>query len=149
MNLRNLSPTISGCLRKVSRDASKLVYHLIAHYIGLSTIIRNFTTNLKKNLSPTISGCLQDCRIRRKQFLQILIAHYIGLSTIIIIKSFLIHIILSPTISGCLRNDSVLLLFPICGSYRPLYRAVYFKSIVKRELLTPYRPLYRAVYNNI
>ena len=58
-NLENLSPIISGCLQSIN-FVKEHKYHLIAHYIGLSTICPLERTEVMIDiLSPIISGCLQ------------------------------------------------------------------------------------------
>ena len=96
---------------------------LIAHYIGLSTRLCNWSRCTIKSLSPTISGCLHEKRSKKKVSIK-LIAHYIGLSTNI--KKIRRKVFsLSPTISGCLRTWFITRIPKVTKTYRPLYRAVY------------------------
>ena len=97
---RDLSPTISGCLRDVSLWLSRRII-LIAHYIGLSTKSTK-SRLMNKYLSPTISGCLP----YRRDFT--LIEHISYRPLYRAVYGFM-------TIPEGVEEES----------YRPLYRAVY------------------------
>ena len=125
-----------------------MILILIAHYIGLSTITHIDHPVNFSYLSPTISGCLLKIFDATSiNTTEDLIAHYIGLSTVNLLQrrkedgnNLIAHYI------GLSTNLYNLLYCTLNITYRPLYRAVYNKTIKVFDVDDTYRPLYRAVY---